>query len=133
MKALTLRDDEDAAWATLIERGKKTIETRTWPTKYRGDLLITASKSSKHSPGLNAGMAICVVEVYDCVPMERVHEEAACCPVYMGAWAWKLRNLRWLSEKFPVKGKLQIFEVEVPDGISIVPARLKGVDTFPII
>jgi activating signal cointegrator 1 len=39
-KALTL----DQPYATLVEREIKTIETRSWPTKHRGRLLIHASK-----------------------------------------------------------------------------------------
>jgi activating signal cointegrator 1 len=31
-------------WATLVAIGAKTIETRSWPTKYRGPLAIHASK-----------------------------------------------------------------------------------------
>lgn len=31
-------------WATLIALGEKKIETRSWKTKYRGDLLIHAGK-----------------------------------------------------------------------------------------
>jgi len=38
MKALTIHQP----WASLIALGIKTIETRTWPTKYRGELAIHA-------------------------------------------------------------------------------------------
>lgn len=34
-------------WATLIVMGAKKIETRSWNTKYRGPLLIHASKGKK--------------------------------------------------------------------------------------
>ena len=40
MKALSVKQP----FAHFIERGMKTIETRTWATKYRGDILIHASK-----------------------------------------------------------------------------------------
>lgn len=40
MKALSLWQP----WATLIAMGIKTIETRSWPTSYRGPLLIHAAK-----------------------------------------------------------------------------------------
>lgn len=39
MKALTLTQP----WATLIAIGAKTLETRSWPTKYRGTLAIHAA------------------------------------------------------------------------------------------
>ena len=32
-------------WASLIALGGKKIETRSWPTKYRGPLAIHASKN----------------------------------------------------------------------------------------
>lgn len=40
MKVITLIQP----WATLITLGEKKIETRSWKTKYRGDLLIHAGK-----------------------------------------------------------------------------------------
>lgn len=41
MKALTICQP----YAELIARGDKPIENRTWPTHYRGPLLIHAGKS----------------------------------------------------------------------------------------
>lgn len=40
MKALSLTQP----WATLVAMGAKRIETRSWPTSYRGPLVIHASK-----------------------------------------------------------------------------------------
>ncbi|MFL5577327.1 MAG: ASCH domain-containing protein [Gemmatimonadaceae bacterium] len=40
MKALTLTQP----WATLVAIGAKTIETRSWPTHYRGEVAIHAAK-----------------------------------------------------------------------------------------
>ena len=47
MKALTVRQP----WASLIAAGVKTIETRSWSTKYRGPLAIHAGK---HEPAVSA-------------------------------------------------------------------------------
>lgn len=47
MKALTIRQP----WASLIAAGVKTIETRSWSTKYRGPLAIHAGK---HEPAVCA-------------------------------------------------------------------------------
>ncbi len=41
MKAISLWQP----WASLMEAGSKTIETRGWKTEYRGDLLICSTKS----------------------------------------------------------------------------------------
>lgn len=53
MKALTLHQP----WASLIERGVKTIETRPWGTRYRGTVLIHAGKSKqcRRNGGLRVG------------------------------------------------------------------------------
>lgn len=42
MKAITLTQP----WATLIAIGEKRIETRSWPTHYRGPLAIHAAKGT---------------------------------------------------------------------------------------
>lgn len=42
MKALTLWQP----WATLVSLGHKTLETRSWPTEYRGPLAIHAGKAT---------------------------------------------------------------------------------------
>lgn len=41
MKAITLTQP----WATLVAIGAKRIETRSWPTSYRGQLAIHAAKT----------------------------------------------------------------------------------------
>lgn len=43
MNAFTLHNP----WATLVALNEKKNETRSWPTKYRGPLLIHASKSNR--------------------------------------------------------------------------------------
>lgn len=45
MKAITIRQP----WASLIAAGVKTIETRSWSTKYRGPLAIHAGKHNDGS------------------------------------------------------------------------------------
>ena len=40
MKALTLTQP----WASLMELGQKEVETRSWYTGYRGELVIHAAK-----------------------------------------------------------------------------------------
>ncbi|MCH7641277.1 ASCH domain-containing protein [Patescibacteria group bacterium] len=109
MKAISLKQP----WANLIAEGKKTIETRKWATKYRGDLIICSSKMPKIKP---YGCAICIVELYDVGPMKKEHEKGACIKVYEGAQSWFLRNLRKIDPVFPVKGQLGIYDLEIPDG-----------------
>ena len=58
-------------WADLIAAGRKTIETRTWTTRYRGNLLITSEKR-----------AVAVVILTDCRPMTEDDVEAAMCEAH---------------------------------------------------
>ncbi len=129
MKALSLKQP----WATLIASGQKTIETRMWPTNYRGELLICSSKkpdkymdaicsdlfSDYSEEDFPLGVALCVVELYDCQTMTKEHEAAAMCEVY-GEGRWKaksffLRNIRRIKP-LPVKGQLGIFDVDIKPG-----------------
>lgn len=63
-------------WASLIATGAKTIETRSWPTKYRGKLLICAAKKrDKDSLDLvylgsfGVGLSPLVKDLKDNVPL----------------------------------------------------------------
>ncbi len=107
MKALSLKQP----FANWVTEGKKTIETRTWPTAHRGDLFIVSSKSPPIKP---AGTALAIVRVVECRPMTQADETAACCQVYPNAWAWILEDIRPI-QPFPVKGSLRLFEVELPE------------------
>lgn len=109
MKALSLKQP----FANWVAEGKKTIETRTWRTNYRGDILICASLSGTGEP---KGVALCVVGVVDVRPMRSTDEIAACTSVYPRAQAWILDNLRVLTEPFPVKGQLGLYDIKLPPG-----------------
>jgi hypothetical protein len=98
-------------WANLIASGRKTIETRTWTTNYRGELLVVSSKTPPIQP---AGCAVALADLVDCRPMSRRDEPAAGCPVYPNAVAWVLQNVRRIAP-FPVRGALGIYQVEVDE------------------
>lgn len=117
MKALCLKDfgTVETNFATLVLNEIKTLETRTWGTNYRGDLLITCSKSSKSE---YAGNAICVVSLDNCRVMTKDDEIAACIAVYPKAKAWELSNVRPLSRMFEVKSQLSLFDVELPNDVT---------------
>lgn len=108
-KAISLKQP----WANLIASGKKTIETRKWTTPYRGDLVICSSQTPKIEP---AGYALCIAELYHIEPMKKEHEKKACIEVYPKAQGWFLRNIRPLNPIIPVKGKLGVFDLELPNG-----------------
>ena len=107
MKAISLHQP----WASMIADGWKTIETRSWPTDYRGDLLICSTKKPiiQNFP---LGMALCIVRVVSCRRMMKFDEFKACCPIYDGAYSWFLDDLREI-EPFPVKGSQGFFEVDM--------------------
>jgi hypothetical protein len=112
MKAISLHQP----YASMIASGKKTIETRRYRTRYRGDLLICSTKKPhEYYPGLPRGMALCVVTLCDCRPMSKKHEKQACCRKYEGAWSWFLQNIRKIKP-FPVTGRQGFFNVELPKG-----------------
>ena len=106
MKALSIHPE----YAMNIIKGLKTIEVRTWTTRYRGDLLICAT--AKHGKGLISGHALGIVTLADIVPMKREHAKAAMVSPYEywgDCYAWILENPRPIKP-FPMKGKLSLWE-----------------------
>ena len=105
MKALSVKQP----WANLIACGRKTIETRTWATRYRGSLLIVSSKRPNIAP---AGSAVAVAKLVDCRTMLKSDETAACCSIYPDAVSWLLEDIQRIRP-FSVKGALGVFNCEV--------------------
>lgn len=95
MKAISIKNP----FATQILRGTKNIEYRTWDTKHRGDLLICSS-ANPQVPGMMSGCALCVVELVD-TQYDSAND----------VYEWHLSNVRKIKA-FPVKGKLNFFEVD---------------------
>lgn len=122
MKALSLKQP----WASYVAIGRKTIETRTWPTKHRGKILIVSSKTfDKNFPEHRAiwsinllgsqlpmGMALAIVDLTNCRPLLTADKKQAM--IYRpGLYAWDLENIQKI-EPFPVKGQLGLYNVEPP-------------------
>lgn len=121
---LILNDDIGGKhWATMFETEEKTIETRFKTFKYRGDLIICCGNKSMTR---NAGLAVCITELYDAVPMTKEHEAKACIEAIPGRVAHLTRNLRHFSRKFRfsprrVSGPFQgIFQITLPDDVTII-------------
>lgn len=117
MRALCVRQP----WASMIAEGRKRIETRTWATAYRGELMIVASRSPKID-GLPGGVALCVARLTDCRRMTRRDAAAACCELYPGAYAWVLEEVRPIRP-VPVRGQLGLFAVPGHLRIDYLAAR----------
>ena len=118
MKALSIHPE----YAMNIIKGLKTIEVRTWTTKYRGDILICST--AKKGRGLIDGHALGVVTLSDIVPMRREHARAAMVSPYedwTGCYAWVLKNPRPINP-FPMKGKLSLWECDHEIEVLSAPA-----------
>jgi len=111
MKAISLHQP----WANLIRNGQKTIETRFWPTKYRGRLVICSTKNPKPKGEMPFGYALCLVTVTDCIPMEKEHEKSACIEWRHDRWAWVLEDTKEFFQPFPVKGRQGFFNIDIPE------------------
>src|SRR2546425_12676597 len=113
MKALTVMQP----YAELIARGDKLIENRTWPTSYRGPLLIHAGKSREWMndedeywmPNMAFGAAVATVRLVACLlldnawwPAEYVHLKAS--EHANGPWCWILEDVKRLPQPIPMRG-----------------------------
>jgi hypothetical protein len=112
IKALSIRQP----WASLIAHGQKTVEKRSRPTQFRGDFLVCVSGRDTHpDKSLPRGVALCIVELFDCRPLQPGDCSAGGGIAYDPTqFAWLLRNVRPLKTPFPVKGSLSWFTVELP-------------------
>jgi len=110
-------------WAWAILRGHKTVENRTWATRYTGPLVIHAGASKawlrdgeaflqRHGffvrrEWLIFGALLGVVELVDCGPVS----QHAGNPWAFGPICWELAKPRPLAKPVPYKGQLGIFRV----------------------
>ena len=136
MKVLSLTEP----FATLIKENKKIIETRSWSTKYRGELYIHASStkmSKKDSENkelmslidgknLNFGNIICKCNLVDCIYMTKEYVEDMkqnnyqeyICGIYEeGRYAWILDEIQILDNPIKAKGQLGIWDYYNEDEI----------------
>jgi len=116
MKALTILQP----WAELIRLGIKTIETRTWYSHFRGELVIHAGKRRPERaypelPGMAFGAAVAVVNVVDWRLLTAFDEPAACCEC-AGRYGAILANVRPLRTPIPCKGAQSLWTV--PDDVA---------------
>jgi len=126
------RDDEGY-------HAEKTIEVRTRPTNFRGDLLICSS-AQPELPGRMSGVTCGFVELYDVKPVEDFTPEdwaATCIPESerpRKGYGWLMRNPRRVVE-MPIKGQLGFYNLIVPkDDITIYPQEMAlGADGWKLI
>lgn len=124
MKVLSIKEP----WASLIMNGTKKIETRSWKTKYRGEIYIHASLSKAKitkpevyelikDMNFKCGYIICKCNLVDCIYMtdEYVndmkinhYEEYICGHYEVGRYAWIVEDVR-VIEPIEAKGKLGLW------------------------
>lgn len=135
-KALTIRQP----YAGLIAAGIKRIETRSWRTWYRGELLIHAAQRPCDDAHLKAyamiwmsdsavyaeqltsggeGYIIATCRLADCVPQEQVQWdrydqeiERAWGHWQRGHWAWLMEDVKVLATPVRAKGQQSIWTVK---------------------
>jgi hypothetical protein len=130
MKAISLWQP----WASLMAMGLKKIETRSWPTKYRGPLLIHAAKrkptideiehidfwlhyyhkETDFLGGLEFGKILCQVDLIGCVrseiyPVEGLELELG--NYGHNRYLWITANLKTLKESIAYRGRQGLFEI----------------------
>jgi activating signal cointegrator 1 len=146
MKAITLHQP----WATLVVRGLKRYETRSWNTDYRGPLLIHASSRwdkalqaiarsfpFKHviddPDNLPRGWIIGMVQVVRTLRTEewvRYNPQYADSDEYYfgdfnkGRWAWELGKPILFETPIPAKGALSLWR----PGADLMPLIQEQID-----
>ena len=127
MKVLTIKQP----WATLIMKGDKRFEFRSWQTKYRGDLLIHAGKGidkdavnrlKKYLPEeLPSGKILGKVKLVDCIKCDdnfkemclKENKDVYAKSTFVEKYAWQLDNIEVFDEPIESKGKLSLWEYEI--------------------
>jgi hypothetical protein len=105
MKALSIKEP----WAGLIIEGKKTIELRTWRTRYRGPLLI--HRSGKNGGVVGAAEIVDIIEIGSPEQFRSLRERHRAPEAFYAEklFGWVLAKAR--PVKFiPCKGRLGLWE-----------------------
>jgi hypothetical protein len=123
-------------WASLLVLGAKRLETRPWRTEHRGPLLIHASRAfpaaaralQRQEPfrtllaGLGDDLPLgAVVGAVDLAACDRVEDlpappaaELALGDFGPGRWAWRVERPRGLATPLPARGRLGLFDLDLP-------------------
>ena len=126
MKCLSIKQP----YAELIVSGKKTVELRTWNTKFRGEFLVHASKRIEKddckrlnidSDKLITGAVIGRANLYGVKLYGSRKEFAADSHLHLAseryypdhAYGFLLRNVSRLPKPVYMKGRLGFYNVEI--------------------
>lgn len=116
-------------YADLIVQGKKTIELRTWNTKFRGEFLVHApfkiKKDACKRLGIDettfrTGVIIGKAEIYDVKVYNSVSESEADYKKHFATeeflyhkYGFLLKKQQELKIPIPCKGRLGFFEIRI--------------------
>lgn len=123
MKTLTIKQP----YATLIAKGDKRYEFRTWKTSYRGEILIHAGGTVEKEymkkyeclgyeyPKFRI---VAKANLVDCIPLvgDKNKEIIKENPFIYGnnpkrvGYAWKLEDIEEIDSSIEVKGKLSLWD-----------------------
>ncbi len=126
MKVITIKQP----WATLIAKGYKEYEFRTWKTKYRGEILIHAGKGIDKKAMARfenlkleypIGCIIAKAQITDCIPVDDDFRKKVLPKnpnVYKGlnktewkGYGFKIENVEEI-ETIEINGKLSLWEYD---------------------
>lgn len=125
MKVLSIKEP----FASLIANNIKHIETRSWKTKYRGEIYIHASLTKQKLDeriiklnkmvNLKPGYILCKGNLVDCIYMDEKFlkdientEEYIYGHYSLGRYAWVIKDIQ-IIDPIPAKGKLGIWNYEI--------------------
>lgn len=123
MKVITIKQP----WATLISKGYKEYEFRSWKTKYRGPILIHAGKgidkkAIEKFKYLNLdypqSRVIAEATLDDCIHIDETFDKKLSeNQIYgtdnkTGIYAWKLSQVKLIDSDKYIKGQLGLWNIE---------------------
>lgn len=125
MKVLTLKQP----WATLVAKGIKKYEFRSWKTNYRGKILIHAGtgidkKELEKFKDLNlefpSKRILAEVDLEDCLELNDelnkkiiAEQNIAYGSKYRTGYAWKLTNVKKINIGREIKGQLGLWNIDI--------------------
>lgn len=136
MKALTICQP----YAHLIAIGEKRIENRSWPTRYRGPLLIHAGKSrdwlTEDAPsGLVLGAVVAIATLAECLSIQAIERGRFPQHAYPwlrehrhtnGPWCWVLTDVQALLDPVPARGAQGLWSMPWPPSPTAALAETAG-------
>ena len=110
-------------WCSLINDGKKKIETRSWATKHRGLLGIHAGMKVDKDASIRFGYdprtiirghVLCTCLLIECVQFPNLLIKSDPYGDFTaGRWGWILNDIKPLPEPIPMKGGLSLWNLDL--------------------